>query len=280
MISAPPNAPPPPSTVGELVQVAGNRLIIDQSDSSWLGSAWWQQLQPGSWRGHQFFTDQALTSAGRRTALHEYPYRDTVWVEDLGRLPRRFAFRAWIVGDDVYQQRDAMMAACEQPGEGTLVHPTFGTVQVVLVEYSMVDRKERGRVVELTFTFVVTGDITFPAASKATGQAVIDEAAALILALGTDLALAIDLLAVDRVPEPAKVGLDDFPALAIEAVNDPARALSAVAGVPGYFGRYATGSRAGTTTGSTVDSALANAVLTRQAVLAASDTMVAALQAI
>src|SRR4051812_40942378 len=133
MISAP--------NLGPLVQVAGNSLIIDQSDSSWIGSLWWQQLQPGSWRGHSFITDVAVTSAGRRTALHEYPYRDSVWVEDLGRLPRRFAFRAWVTGDDVYQQRDAIMKACEQPGEGTLVHPTFGTVQCVLVEYSMTDRK-------------------------------------------------------------------------------------------------------------------------------------------
>jgi hypothetical protein len=280
MISSPPLVPP--NSIGELTQVAGNTLIIDQSDSSWLRSRWWLQLQPGSWRGLSFYTDVALTTAGRRTALHEYPYRDSVWVEDLGRLPRRFSIRGWIVGDDVYQQRDAMMQACEVPGEGTLVHPTFGTVQVVLVEYAMSDRKERGRVVELTFSFVVTGDITFPAASASTRQAVINEAEALILALGVDLSLAIEQLQLDRVPTIATDPLAQFPEAAIAAVNDPARALSAVTGLPdGFYGRYATGRRSAfQPAGTTVDGALANADLTRQAVLTAANNMIAALQAL
>ena len=121
-----------PAGIGPLVQVAGTALQTDQSDASWLDGTWWERLQPGSWRGVGFVMDAAENRAGRRTAIHEYPYRDTVWVEDLGRLPRRFAFQAFQVGDDVYQQRDAMIQACEQPGEGTLVHPTLGSVNTTI----------------------------------------------------------------------------------------------------------------------------------------------------
>ena len=35
--------------------------------------------------------------------------------------------QAFLTGDDVYQQRDAMLKACEQSGPGTLVHPTLGS---------------------------------------------------------------------------------------------------------------------------------------------------------
>ena len=148
-----------PDPTPALLGTQGNALAIDQSGNSWLASSWWEQLQPGSWRGVGFVMDTAETKAGRRTSMHEYPYRDTVWVEDLGRLPRHFAFTAYLTGDDVYQQRNAMIQACEQPGEGTLVHPTLGSVQCVLVDFTAADRRERGRYVEISLVFVVSGDI-------------------------------------------------------------------------------------------------------------------------
>ena len=129
-----------PPGLGPLTQTAGLTLTPDTSSTSWLQGSWWQQLQPGSWRGVGFVMDAAENRAGRRVAVHEYPYRDTVWAEDLGRLPRRFAFQAFLVGDDVYQQRNAMILACEQPGEGTLVHPTLGAVQCVLLDFTTTER--------------------------------------------------------------------------------------------------------------------------------------------
>ncbi|HSR77153.1 MAG TPA: DNA circularization N-terminal domain-containing protein, partial [Xanthobacteraceae bacterium] len=80
-------------SIVDLSQTAGLNLRIDNREGGWLESRWWEQLQPGSWRGVPFVMDAAENRAGRRTAIHEYPYRDTVWVEDLGRLPRRFAFQ-------------------------------------------------------------------------------------------------------------------------------------------------------------------------------------------
>src|SRR5262249_16599750 len=56
-----------------------------------------------SWRGVGFVMDVGQTTTGRRIAIHEYPYRDSIWAEDLGKLPRRFSFQAFLTGDDVYQ---------------------------------------------------------------------------------------------------------------------------------------------------------------------------------
>lgn len=253
----------------------GNSLAADQSGNSWLASTWLEQLQPGSWRGVGFVMDSAETHAGRRTATHEYPYRDTVWVEDLGRLPRRFTFTAFLVGDDVYQQRNAMIQACEQPGEGTLVHPTLGSVQCVLIDFTTSDRRERGRYVEISFSFVVSGDLLFPTAALATGPAVNNAAAALNTASASDLSSSLSSL--PQVPQIGTQAVPGFGTLATAAVNDPTRALSAVAGLQGYYGRYSAGSRSTLQDPSaTVASCLAQAVTSRETVLAAVATLNAA----
>jgi prophage DNA circulation protein len=210
--------------------------------------------------------DAAENRAGRRTATHEYPYRDTVWVEDLGRLPRRFAFQAFIVGDDVYQQRDAMIQACEEPGAGTLVHPTLGSIECVLIDFSTTDRRERGRMVEVQFQFVAAGDILFPATAEATGDQVNQAAGALGTASAADLSRTLGAMPI--VPAYAARSIAAFGNLATAAVNDPARALGAVNGLVGFFGRYASGSRATLLPAdATVQSCLAGYVTTRQTVL-------------
>ena len=210
--------------------------------------------------------DAAENRAGRRTAIHEYPYRDTVWVEDLGRLPRRFSFQAFQVGDDVYQQRDAMIEACEQPGEGTLVHPTLGSVQCVLVDFSTTDRRERGRVVELAFSFVVSGDILFPTSALATGDQVNTLAGALNQASASDLASSLG--SVGFIPQSASSSIPGYGALATFGVNDPTRALNAVSGLQGYYGRYSSGRRGVLQPAdATVQSCLSQSVSSRQGVL-------------
>jgi prophage DNA circulation protein len=262
---------PPPSSLGPLVQNLGTSQRIDTSGASWLSSSWWAQLQPGSWRGVGFVMDSAELKTGRRTALHEYPYRDTVWVEDLGKLPRHFAFQAFLVGDDVYQQRDAMVAACEKAGAGTLVHPTMGSVQCVLVDFTTTDRRERGRLVEVAFQFIISGDVQ-PGASIATGENVLGAASALTTAAAGDLRS--NLAALTIVPQAALSTASQFAGLAVSTVNDATRALNAVRGLQGYFGRYATG-RMSTMLpiSATVSSVLSAATTTRAAVLDAANAV-------
>lgn len=251
----------------QATQDSGIDLAGDNRPGSWLASSWWQQLQPGSWRGVGFVMDAAENRAGRRVALHEYPYRDTVWPEDLGKLPRRFAFQAFLVGDDVYRQRNAMVAACEQAGPGTLVHPTMGTVTCTLLEFSTTDRRERGRMVEVAFQFVVGGDQLLPVPASSTGAAVGDAAAGVNTASASDLGLALG--ALGSVPQAATRALPQFGALALQVIDDPARALGAVAGLAGYFGRYASGSRTTLLPATaTIASTLADSITRRSAVLA------------
>lgn len=256
--------------VAKLGQTLGLSGAVDNTGLSFTGGSWFQQLQPGSWRGVGFVLDAGDVAAGRRVALHEYPYRDDVWPEDLGKLPRRFSINAFLTGDDVYQQRDAMLAAVEQAGPGTLVHPTLGSVQCVLLEFQCSDRRERGRFVELQFAFVIASTPLLPISAIATGTVVSSAAAALNLASKGDLGGA--LAAVTSTVHTVTGAVGQFTSIAGTMVNDASRVFNAVRGVAGYFGRFATGSRSSLQSPlATVQSALGLATAARTTVNSAID---------
>jgi prophage DNA circulation protein len=227
--------------VARLGQGFGGSQTPDTSGLSWAGGTWAQQLQPGSWRGVGFVLDAGETAAGRRVAIHEYPYRDDAWAEDLGKLPRRFTVQAFIVGDDVYQQRDAMLRACEQAGAGTLVHPTMGSIQCVLLEFQCADRRERGRVVELQFSFIIAGDVLYPSTATATGQNVLAFAAKLTGASASDLGST--LTSIGTVAKSVISTVSHYGGIAMSLAGDATRIFNSVRGLVGFYGRYATGSR-------------------------------------
>jgi prophage DNA circulation protein len=188
-----------------------------------------------------FVLDAGDTAAGRRVAIHEYPYRDTAWAEDLGKLPRRFTVQAFVVGDDCYQQRDAMLRAVEQSGAGTLVHPTLGSVQCVLLEFSCADRRERGRVVEFQFAFIIAGDVQFPSTAIATVQGVLGAASKLNIASASDLGSTLQ--SIGAVAKQVTSTVSKYAGIATGLVGDATRIFNSVRGLVGFHGRYATGSR-------------------------------------
>jgi prophage DNA circulation protein len=259
-----------PDPFGQLSQVIGKAASIDNSGNSWNDGEWWQQLQPGSWRGCGFVLDAGQTVAGRRVAIHEYPYRDDAWAEDLGKLPRRFTVQAYLTGPDVYQQRDAMIAACEQSGSGTLVHPTLGSLSCVLMEFSVTDRRERGRYVEVQFSFILAGDVQYPSTSIATGSAVQSAAARVTSAAQTDLGAALG--EIGSFPRVASENVAGFTGFATATVDDASRMIGAVAGLQGFYGRFSNGSlQSLAPPTATAHSLLAAATTTRSAVYAAAD---------
>ena len=261
-----------PPSFGAISQVIGSAATIDNSGASWSAGEWWQQLQPGSWRGVGFVLDAGQTVAGRRIALHEYPYRDDVWPEDLGKLPRRFSVQAFLVGDDVYAQRNAMLAACEQAGAGTLVHPTLGSTQVVLMEFSVTDRRDRGRYVEVQLTFIMAGDVRYPATGIATGQAVTSAAAALQAASKGDLGAA--LAAIPNVPPAALGVVQGFTGMANQVVADAGSIVGAVRGLQGMYGRFSNGSLATLAPATATPSSLLAAATTARSLVASAGATV------
>ncbi|EPH1720558.1 DNA circularization N-terminal domain-containing protein, partial [Klebsiella quasipneumoniae] len=144
--------------------------IIQDAISSLMGadgSDYWQsKLRPSSFRGVPFAVIAEEGSHGRRQAVHEYPYRDTAWIEDMGRGVRRIVIRGFIIqdsqlygGGDVISQRQALIAACEEKGSGTLIHPTLGEMTVSVPENGLrlSGSADSGRVFEFTLMVIESG---------------------------------------------------------------------------------------------------------------------------
>lgn len=131
---------------------------------------WQQQLRAASFRGAPFEATASSPTFGRRVQVHVYPGQDRPFTEDTGRRPREFHLSAVIVGDDYLERRDRLIAACEKPGPGTLVHPLYGEVEVLCTECSVAEGAGYGGSADLTLTFVEAGELLFPKAT-ADGEA-------------------------------------------------------------------------------------------------------------
>ncbi len=119
--------------------------------------AWTGALQFAAWNGVPFYVDTVETHAGRNTAVHAYPFREInpVWVEDLGRAAPAHRITGFLIGDTIAIQQLTLLAAVQQPGQGTLVHPTLGLLTgSILGGCSFSLKKDRGRYIELGFQFV------------------------------------------------------------------------------------------------------------------------------
>ncbi len=244
--------------------------------------AWLAQLQPAAWRGLAFAVRDSEVQRGRRTAVHEYPFRDDVWVEDLGRAMRRVSFSGFVVGDDCYQQEQALLAASEQAGPGILVHPSLGSLSVSLVERMRSrQRADLGRVVELTFDAVETGLSIYPDGSTSTADVVDDDADDADDACGSDFGADV-LRSVAYGASVVQAGVrtaQSFVGQVQQLAGDARLVTSAVAGlVPPAgttYGRYAGGARGTALSGlGTVQQALSAATAARSAVTRASASAV------
>jgi len=125
-------------------------------------------LRPASFRGVPFAVVDAGLAAGRRVEVHTYPKRDKPWVEDLGRATREIDITAVVVGSDYVARANALLAAFEQPGPGTLVHPWLGTMQVSLKDLARVYFDAGLGQARINLSVVESGELTFPAAVAST----------------------------------------------------------------------------------------------------------------
>lgn len=118
---------------------------------------WRSRLRTASFRGVEFKYDVIGRAGGRRINPNEFPYRDEPYTEDLGRRMRRFSVTGYVIGPDFLDQRDDLIDALEAEGPATLVHPTGGEFLVNSGDFTSVERRERGRVVEFEMQFVEAG---------------------------------------------------------------------------------------------------------------------------
>lgn len=144
------------------------RSLIPAPIAALLGEPGWRaNLLPASFRGATFRVLDHEFITGRRVAVHEFPLRDTVETEDLGRVARRFRIGGYIIGPDYWAERDAFLAACEQGDEpGRLVHPYLGEWQVRCEGVTLREVARDGNIAILDCVFVEAGPDAAPQPSR------------------------------------------------------------------------------------------------------------------
>lgn len=101
-------------------------MIFDSIDNNLPG------LLPASFRGIAFFVPDTSIEVGRRIAQHLFPGIDPAAYDDFGLSPELIDLNGMIVGDDYIHQAQLLKSAFNTAGPGTLVHPWFGPMSVIL----------------------------------------------------------------------------------------------------------------------------------------------------
>lgn len=103
---------------------------------------WEAEVRRASFRGIPFDAIELARGGGRRLVVHEYPFRETHQVEDLGRSARRFPMRAFVSGPRYQDARDTLEAALLAGNPGELLHPWRGRLQVHAEKYTITDSSD------------------------------------------------------------------------------------------------------------------------------------------
>jgi hypothetical protein len=84
---------------------------------------WPRELRRASYKGTRFYVERDGVETGRRLVVHEFPHRDTPYVEDMGRDAYKMSVTAYVVGNQSDGEAQALRRACETKGAGPLSLP-------------------------------------------------------------------------------------------------------------------------------------------------------------
>lgn len=88
-------------------------------------------------------------------------------VQDVDEPPSEFTLQCFFCGLNYAAERDAFKAALRKPGEGELIHPYYGKMQVsVRGQFSTSHSVAGGDIAEMSVTFVLAGKRQYPVARK------------------------------------------------------------------------------------------------------------------
>lgn len=118
-----------------------------------MASQWIEGYQQASFRGVPFFIDSAENTGGRRIATHEFPEREDIAHEDLGKRAQGVVLSAYILGDNYFNAREALIKALNFPGPGRLVHPYRGIFEAVCLSWREIETTNEGRKATFSLTF-------------------------------------------------------------------------------------------------------------------------------
>ncbi|ELW4572854.1 DNA circularization protein [Salmonella enterica] len=131
----------------------------------------------GSFRNVPFLIyKEQRERGGRNIVKREYPLRESGGADDLGPKLPAFTFTVIVQGDDAQAQRKALRDALYAPGAGELIHPDYGTLNVLIDNFESRYNVSEQRVVEFTISATPQANDTAPDTQKDTATALTTKA--------------------------------------------------------------------------------------------------------
>ncbi|MHA2017792.1 MAG: DNA circularization N-terminal domain-containing protein [Promethearchaeota archaeon] len=132
---------------------------------SWRDRLYWAEessstKKKASFRDAFFFVKDSEMNVGRRNIIHQFPFQDEAYVEDLGMEADTFLVIGYVVqhldnSQDYIDERDDLLEALREFGEGTLKHPFYGELSVHLVGKAKIDESfSEGGIARFTMNFI------------------------------------------------------------------------------------------------------------------------------
>lgn len=169
-------------------------------------------LLAASFRGIGFFVPDTSSEVGRRVAEHYFPGIDDAAFDDEGLQPEHISIEGLYVGADYIEHGKALKEAFETAGEGTLIHPWCGAINVLLVEPASIKWSAKElRVVRFSANFIRVVENAGGASHHATGPKVFEKSR-LLAAAAQMLASAVNTNTLSRLKSEAtsRVGKQYF----------------------------------------------------------------------
>lgn len=114
---------------------------------------------PASFKGVPFEAIEVTSEGGRRGAEGEFPFGEVTAYADLGRRIRVYTLTGRFVRNSHILDAALLIAACELPGPGPLLHPTRGLVFVACKSVKVTDDLLEGKgITNVSLEFVEAND--------------------------------------------------------------------------------------------------------------------------
>ncbi len=182
---------------------------------------------------------------GRKLAIHDYPYVDGVWVEDMGTKGKLFHIMGFLVeGGGAYggigslkQQIEALEKASQQWGDGIFCHPLQGTRSKMCLQNLEIEQDLQGRIATLRISLIEnkvqpTLMVTANTQAQTLALTVVAKKASLLdilnMAKGAVRSIRSGILTV----------VNRFTTLVRQVVFTATSLVSMITGLPGEIGRY------------------------------------------
>lgn len=124
---------------------------------------WANENKKASFRGADFFIKDSDYIVGRRNVVHQYPFKDIPYIEDLGQDTDEFTINGYVIQNDDNDQdyiteRDDLISALRTYGPGTLIHPYYGELFVNLIGKARIEESFiQGGIARFTMVFILAG---------------------------------------------------------------------------------------------------------------------------